>query len=550
MENKNLENIVETEESVTPKKAGKKLSYASKRRFKHGGVAIAFTAIFVAIVIMLNIGATILAQNVSLTLDLTANKDFSISEENKEYVKKIDRKVNIVVCSDKETYQNDLYQYAYSAGYMDTTQSGDADLQQYFKQNVYLIEEYEKLNKNISVEFIDPSTPEFTKYTNNYPDANLGMGNILVESTFTLDGKEVTRHRVMTIKDLFRIDTETSQQYSSMAGQTVYVVSGNDVETALTSAIYTVTADRSYSVALITANGGTKISPLQSYMEMNNYEFTEIKSLVTDKIPEKADVVIISQPTHDYSEDELDMLDKYLEFSAEQKKTVMYIGSSSQANLPNLNEFLSEWGFSVVPQNTVFETETSNYSYYPTNALMTVKAENGYSDNISRKDYLYIANNIVPVIAKQPNDRTMKTVLEISSSAVAVPNDAGEDFTIENAEVKGPFVGLGVSEAKKYDDNNDLMSSSVIMLGATDFITSSYNSFAEVGNIEMLGVVIDTVIGKASIGISFDTRTFEEDSFLAPETATVDLMNIVVVWVPVVAVVAAGVIVFIRRRRS
>ena len=549
MENKNLENIVETEESVAPKKARKKLSYASKRRFKHGGVAVAFTAIFVAVVIMLNIGATILAQNVSLTLDLTSNKDFSISEKNKEYVKKIDRKVNIVVCSDKDTYQNDLYQYAYNAGYLDSNGSYN-ELQQYFNQNVYLIEEYEKLNKNISVEFIDPQTPEFTKYTNRYPDASLGLGNILVESTFTLDGKEVNHHRVMTIKDLFRIDTETSQQYSSMAGQTVYVVSGNDIETALTSAIYTVTADRSYSVALITANGGTKIAPLQSYMEMNNYEFTEIKSLVTDKIPENADVVIISQPTHDYSEDELDMLDKHLQFSAEQNKTLMYIGASSQADLPNLNEFLSEWGFSVVPEHTVFETESGKYSYYPTNVVMTVKEENGYSDNISRKDYLYIANNVVPVVAKTPNDRTMTTVLEISASAAAVPNDADEDYNLDNAEVKGPFVGLGVSEAKKYDKDNNLMTSSVIMLGATDFITSSYNSFAEVGNIEMVGVVIDKVIGKTSVGISFDTRTFEEDTFVSPETATVKLMEFVVVLLPVIAVVAVGVIVFIRRRRS
>jgi len=52
------------------------------------------------------------------------------------------------------------------------------------------------------------------------------------------------------------------------------------------------------------------------------------------------------------------------------------------------------------------------------------------------------------------------------------------------------------------------------------------------------------------VGISFDIRTFEEDTFVAPETATANLMNIIVVWLPVVAVVAVGVIVFIRRRRS
>lgn len=553
MENKNIE-LIENDENIDitqkpAKKPRKKLSYASKRRFKHGGVAVAFTAIFIAVIIMFNIGATILAKNVSLTIDLTSNKDFSISEENKDYVKDIDRKVNIVVCSDKDTYQNDLYQYAYNAGYIDSNGSY-SEIQQYFNQNVYLIDEYARLNKNINVEFIDPQTPEFSKYTNRYPDASFGLGNILVESTFTLKGEEVTRHRVLTIKDLFRIDSETSSQYSSYMGQTVYAVTGNDVETALTAAIYTVTADRSYSVALVTANGGAQIDPLKSYMSMNNFEFTEITSLVTDKIPENADLVIISQPTHDYSEDELDMLDKYLSFSAEQKKSLLYIGSSKQSNLPNLNEFLSEWGFSVVPEHTAYETESGNYSYYPTNVLMTVKAENGYSDNVSRKDYLYIANMATPVVAKTPNDRTMTTVLEISETAAAVPNDAGEDFTLEQVEVNGPFVGLGVSEAQKYDSDNNLMTSSVIMLSATDFITSSYNSFAEVGNIELLSVVIDKVIGKTSVGISFDTRTFEEDTFVAPETSTANLMNILVVWLPVVAAVAVGVVVYIRRRRS
>ena len=310
MENNNIE-IIENDENIDitqkPAKTRKKLSYANKRRFKHGGLAVAFTAAFVAVVIMFNIGATILAQNVNLTVDLTANKDFSVSEENAEAVKKLDRKVNIVVCCDKATYKDTLYQYAYSAGYMDSSSSGYADLQQYFNQNVYLLGEYEKLNKNISVEFIDTSTPEFTKYTSRYPDASLGMGNILVESTFELDGEEVNRYRVLTVGDLFSVDTETSSQYSSYMGQNVYVVNGNNIETALTSALYTVTADRSYTVAVITANGGQEVTALQSYMQMNNYEFTVIDSLVTGEIPENADVVIISQPTHDYSEEELDM---------------------------------------------------------------------------------------------------------------------------------------------------------------------------------------------------------------------------------------------------
>ncbi len=521
----------------------KEISYASKRRFKHGGLAIAFTAAFIAVVIMFNIGATILAKNVSLTIDLTANKDFSISEENKEYIKKVDRDVNIVVCCDKDTYENSLAEMLYSSGYMDTSSSGYSYTQQYFSQNVRLLEEYSKLNKKIDVEFIDPQTPEFSKYTSRYPNAGLTTGKILVESTFELKGEEVKRHRVLSVFDTFRID-------STYASQGYYSITGNDIETILTSAVYNVTSDRSYSVAVVTANGGTANTPLQSYLEMNNYEFTEVNSLVTGKIPEKADVVIISQPTMDYSEDELNMLDEYLALSAEQEKVLMYIGSANQGNLPNLNEFLSEWGFVVTPAHSVQETSSDKCIYYATNVLMNVVEDNGFSTEISRDDYSYIANLAVPVVQKVASDRNVTTILEISDTAVAVPNDADENFSVEDVEVKGPFVGLGVSQHKKYDSNNDLMTSSVIMLSSADFITSSFNSFAEVGNIEMMGVVLDDVIGKQSVGISFDTRTFETELFTPPDKAGVNLMNIFVGWLPPVLLLAIGVIVYIRRRRS
>ncbi len=521
----------------------KEISYASKRRFKHGGLAIAFTAAFIAVVIMFNIGATILAKNVSLTIDLTANKDFSISEENKEYVKKIDREVNIVVCCDKDTYENSLAEMLYNSGYYDTSSSGYSYTQQYFTQNVYLLEEYSKLNKKIDVEFIDPQTPEFAKYTSNYPNAGLTTGKILIESTFKLNGEEVKRHRVLSVFDTFSID-------STYASQGYYSITGNDIETILTSAIYNVTSDRSYSVAVVTANGGAAITPLQSYLEMNNYEFTTVDSLVTGKIPEKADVVIISQPTLDYSEEELEMLDEYLTLSSEMDKVLMYIGSANQGNLPNLNEFLSEWGFLVTPSHSVQETSEDKCIYYPTNVLMNVVAENGFSDEISRSDYSYIANLALPVTKKSLSDRTVTTVLEISDTAVAVPNDADENFSVEDAEVKGPFVGLGVSQHQKYDENNDLMTSSVIMLSASDLINSSFNSFAEVGNIEMMGVVLDDVIGKKSIGFSFDIRTFETELFTPPDKAGVNLMSIFVGWLPPILLLAIGVVVYIRRRRS
>ncbi len=522
------------------KQANKKSAYARKRIFRHGGYAIALTAIFIAVVIMLNIGATMLAKTFSMKVDLTANRDLSISSDNKDYIKNVKRDVHIVVCCEKEFYKDTLFQYLEGQGGF-VSQGG---MQQYFVQNAYLLEEYDKLSKHITVEYADPQEPEFNKYVKRYPNASLSTGNILVESSFEVDGEKVDRYRVINLIDTLSIDEDTS---ASMNAQ---VVNGNKIETALTSAIYTVTADRTLNVALVTANGGAPITNLQSYMEMNNYQFTEVKSLLTDNIPADSDLVIISRPTHDYSAEELAKLDEYLKLKKEKKSVLMYIASIEQGNLPNLNEFLDEWGFTVVPENVVMETASENAYIIPSNIFMGEITNNGYSDNVSRDDYRYIASGNVPVIAKKPKDRQLNTILQISSSAIAVPLDADDSFKESDAKHKGPFIGVGISSKSDYDSDNNFMTSSVIMLSSIDLINTSDNNYAEVGNLELLSVVIDEAIGNDSVDIRFDTRVFETSDFLPPSEASVNTMRIIFIYALPLAVLVCGVVIYIRRRRS
>ena len=47
-------------------------------------------------------------------------------------------------------------------------------------------------------------------------------------------------------------------------------------------------------------------------MKQNNYQFTEVKSLTEEALPEDADLVIVSCPKYDYTEKELALLDDYL----------------------------------------------------------------------------------------------------------------------------------------------------------------------------------------------------------------------------------------------
>ena len=335
---------------------------AFKRKFKHGAYATAITCVFVAVIIAFNIGATVLAEKFPLSLDFTAKGDFTISDENKEYIKDINRddlKIDIIVCATETEYTDGTISQSLLSQNIYDLSGG-----QYFTQNVYLLKEYVRLNKAISLKFINPSDPDFNVYASNenYQDEDFAEGDIIIESSFTLDGEKITRGRHLTMEDIFEVgvdqNNETSYMYYYYYGYSSLV--SNNIETAVTSAIYSLTSDKIYQVAYLTHNGGTDISNLEGLMEQNNYEFNEIKNLNEEEIPEDTDIIIIAQPSFDYSEEELEKIDLFLENDGKLGKNVLYIASARQPELPNINEFLSEWSFEVLSGTFVYETNSDN----------------------------------------------------------------------------------------------------------------------------------------------------------------------------------------------
>ncbi len=530
------------------KNTNKTSSFAKKRKFKHGSYAIALTAAFVAVVILLNIGATLLSSKVNLSVDLTANKDFSVSEENKDYIKNVERNVNIVVCCDRDTYVSSYYQVLMGYNYVDSAymSSGGSgtDLVDYFNQNTKLLDEYSKLNSKITVEYADPQDPEFNKYTNKYQNAKLSTGDILIESEFELNGEKISRHKILDTDDIFTVDSTTYASYG------VNLIMSNRIETAVTSAIYAVTADTSFKVALITANGGVQIDNLQSLMEMNNYEFTVVDSLLGYTIPKDTDLVIISAPKQDYSGDELEILDDYLHIDDDDDRSLMFIGNAQSSNLPNINEFVAEWGFEITPDNTLYETNSSNAYYSNLNFGYKLAADNGVIDKLSEQNYTYLATSNIPVKLKEVQTLSVKSLLEIPETVVACPLDADANWDPSSSELKGPFVGLGLSKLSQYDSTNTLHTAAFIMLNSVDFINTMFNSYAEIGNLDAVIKTIDSVVGREDVGISFDARTFETASFTAPSNSSTLAMQIVFIFVIPAAILACGIVVWIRRRRA
>ena len=264
-----------TEKTKAPLTEEQRLARAAKKRkLRHGAYATVITVVFVAVVVLFNIAATVLADNFPLQLDLTGGGDYTISEENADCVKGITRDdldVTVVVCADEETY---------SAGNLNVNYY-DPSNGKYFIQAAALLKEYSRINRAIHIVYVDPSDPDFNTYQAQCPGETFVTGDLLVLANFKMDGEKVARWRHLDMEDIFEIsydqNDQVSYQYAMYYG--MMTLMSSKLETQVTATLASLTSDKLFQVAVITHNGGTFPDALKALMEQNNYAFSEIKNL-------------------------------------------------------------------------------------------------------------------------------------------------------------------------------------------------------------------------------------------------------------------------------
>ena len=238
----------------------------SELLLKHGSYSAALIAIVLVAVVVVNIIATAVAVRFPTDIDLTTTGENTISEENVDYIKGVEGEVNIVVCATEEGY-TDGYLDSYAAQvYMAQDSTG-----LYYDQTVKLLKMYEKYNKNIKLSFQDPDAASFATVQSIVPDTTLKYGDILVYSNKTGgDGKVAVNARVVGYKDIYNLSDESG--YAAY-GYGSYTVSGSNVETAVTSAIYSVTSEEAKVIALLTGHGTVgAFDTISATLKLNNFE--------------------------------------------------------------------------------------------------------------------------------------------------------------------------------------------------------------------------------------------------------------------------------------
>ena len=518
----------------------------NKNLFKHGSYAIALTAIVIAVTIAFNATFALLSDRVNLDVDLTIAKDNSLDLENVEFIKGIDKDVTITVCMTESDYVGGYMNY-YAQNYLMTTDATG----KYYEQTLKLLNLYSVYSDKITVKFVDPQAPEFSDIYSKYSSANLMPGDMIVECTHNINGKEIVRNSIVTYKDIYY-----SYDSSGMAayGYDYYYVDGNNFETAMTGAIYKVVSEETYKVGYVSTHCDTGYATnLTETLKINNFEIVNIDSHIITEIDKDIDLLVIMAPKEDFLSEELQAINSWLIGDGSRGKGMLFFPSAYSPSLPKLYGFLQEWGV-IYDDGIVFETDyESYYSGDPTqifSSVATTEKEEiaGFIDGSK----LFISKMNVPMkqaFAHNGGNRYTDVLVKTQGeTSVIAPKDVELTWEPGNAYVKSSFATAILAQDIEYIDSV-AKTSYIAAFSSTDFIASQYVKDASISNMNLVLKTANKIVNQDENPFEFTMKYFESEGFSTPVTegGTIAIRVIFVATLPVLLLVT-GIVIFIRRR--
>lgn len=541
-EEKTKENKPEEKNKDKKKKEHKKL--------KHGAMSTVFTIVFVAVIVLVNVVATVLFDRYPITFDLTENNAFSISEESEKYVKKIDTDVLITVFAEEEDFVN---------------------LATYTRQADEVMKTYCKYNKHISYRYVDiDSNPDIMK---NYSDNSINQYDIIVE---TNPAKDVQRTRKITLIDLVKFTDEfienvaqsgamygissveqMAEQYGSALNFLGYYggyVEASNADQAFASAFMAVTDPNPVVVTLLTGRSEiTELSYFQTLLTANGYTVNSI-DIATEEIPEDTDVCVVPAPKTDYLSEELKKLDDFLDNNGQMGKQLLYLASVQQGDTPNIDEFLADYGIEV-GDGVVCETDPSNC--YNNQHFMTIASD--FSDKFmqdvstNEPEMLIFASRPVNLLFDEKGRISTEAYVKSTDDAFvrALQTSNGQKQYDETAETlaKGQQNYAAVSSRVSFKDNDeggqDALYSNVIVLGSEQ-ILGTILQWDQYQNREYILSLLNGITHKTD-GIIIEPKVIEGNLFDVTDGQKSVLKWTFILVIPAI-VLAIGILIWLRRK--
>ena len=472
---------------------------------------IILVALIILVYLLINAGVTALKFR---ALDFTANKLYTLTDDSKMQMKNVEQNVDI-----------------YFWGYEDS----DA--------KVSLAKQYTDINDKIQIQVVSyMSRPDLA--------ATYGVSSTTERLVIVASNQ---RNKLINDNEMTTYDLSTYEQIDI-------------TEQKLTNAILDVTIVKKPQVYFLTGHNEFSISESGAINTLGTYIQNEVNdvyslNLTVNSMPENCDLLIIANPTKDFSAEETIKIKGYINNGG----NIMWLQDPDIVNdcnlhsFTNINEILSLYAISLSP-GIICETggnytastasDTNNTAATNTNLIIPTLSYNGIV-----KD-LYTDGQIIMLNAGSINVNT-DALESLGVSANIFVRSSETSYYTENinsittvTDNMGSF-NIGELFVKEIDEDK---SSSLVMYAsarfATDYaITNAGDTFIGLGN--NLDLLLNTVAFLTDRGETIRIRKTTENVFVTEATTQQARIVVTIIFsIPLIIILVGIIVPLIRKRRK
>lgn len=501
------------------------------RHLRFRTLSTALTIVVIVGIILLNVIVSAVADRYPITLDMSSDKMFTLSEDGKKFAKSIENEVEVVILADPQSYFLGLAEqwYAYS----------QINFSNQFERigrevETALTQLKKHSNGKITYTFINPDQ-EPEKYA-AYADYNMDTDNILF-----ISGE---RHKKDTLESMVEpIDMNT-----------VY----SHVEKVLLSHILALQGEKDRVIQILTGHNEDEktIAGIKRLYRLNGYTVEELMISGATQFNDDAEVLVIPAPANDYSKEEIRRIDTWL-YNENKRNRHLMVFLNPTADCPMLYEMLKESYHIEVTDQLIYETDSDRYrndgTTFNTSWVWADVASNKYTDKAAGEGVVLMpqARRLLCDLPSAPVDNQVAQwglVLTTHPDSARVGKIGSDQDKKELKADEYPLIS-GVSYVFEYADNNTQLAATttVTVCGSAAMAYEEFTRDYSTNNEELLLNLINSVTGYQS-DFSISNKVIAKDvTQFKAKTQMVLGIWVFTVGLPA-AVLVICLVVFLRRR--
>ena len=463
------------------------------KKFKYGGYATLLTAFVLAILVVVNL----VVGQIPYRLDLTENRMFSLSDQTEKVLENLDQEIRII----------GLYQTGRENPMFDE-----------------ILQRYRRLNKNISITYVDPvKNPTFsTKYTKD--------GNNLREGSYIVESDE--RFKIIDYYDLFNL---RSDQYGNTHAESLAL------EQRVTNAIQYVIADKLPVIYTLEGHMEQALPvQLRQQIELENYEVKTLSLLTEENVPEDATILMVIAPQRDITPEEEE---KIREFLANRGRAIFMMDIVDN-EMPNFDSLLKSYGVAL-NKALVIEGDRNNYFQNPAWIVPNMESHDIISPMRSSKmQVLAIGAQGVEILEEKKRSIEVNPLLVTSDNAWGRTDLTSTTVEKEEGDLDGPFnIAVAIADKEWDEKKGEYEETKLVVVGDAEFLNPQ---FASIGNSDFVLNSLNWLQDEQEI-IAIRPKSLTSKYLTITAFQKLVIAGVAVILIPLI-ILGAGFVMWLRRR--